>query len=453
MPLSSLTRALAALALAVCAAGPAPAQEAGAPDPTFASENAILDTSILFAIGAREARQELRGAFGWPTFQEGLVEGVYFRFDPDGYARFAPSPRLDADVFEVICRPRTYTCMGRKGAMQVALTPAGQLQLDIENASEGDDFVLAENIDELALPKTLLQPLDRRLEALLSSGGELVIRRNGAEVARISLSGFYAATTYLRWVAARQDYAVLPRGWPVPNSVQDGPGALTRTEAWASPMPRPLTAPGAPAQAPAPALPGTAQPPRMAEDVAEVRGELRILREMMMGQPVVPAPGAGAPLPPAAPQAPGAMAERLTALEAQAEALLSEIAHLRGVMAPAAHGAPQAALAPQSLSPAPAALGSGPGSEAERISRQLDYLMTEIGLAPDVALTVIQHQRLEADPEAQASRAAEDALIDSILAEIGPAPAPPQPPAPEIPPEDYQLLSDYVRSVMEEIDR
>ncbi|MEC8574047.1 MAG: hypothetical protein VXZ09_10465, partial [Pseudomonadota bacterium] len=74
----------------------------------FASENAILDTSLPFAIGAREAQQALRGSFGWPTFQEGLVEGVYFRFDPDGYARFSPSPRLDTDVFEVICRPRTY---------------------------------------------------------------------------------------------------------------------------------------------------------------------------------------------------------------------------------------------------------------------------------------------------------------------------------------------------------
>ena len=79
----------------------------------FASENAILDTSVLFAIGAREARQELRGSFGWPTFQEGLVEGVYFRFDPDGYARFSPTPRLDTDVFEVICRPRTHSCTAR----------------------------------------------------------------------------------------------------------------------------------------------------------------------------------------------------------------------------------------------------------------------------------------------------------------------------------------------------
>ena len=65
---------------------PVSAQKVTADDSdSFTPENAILDTSILFAIGAREARQELRGSFGWPTFQEGLVEGVYFRFDPDGY--------------------------------------------------------------------------------------------------------------------------------------------------------------------------------------------------------------------------------------------------------------------------------------------------------------------------------------------------------------------------------
>jgi len=56
------------------------------------SSTAILDTSIPFAIGAREGEQTIRSSFGWPTFQEGFVEGVYFRFDPDGYARFSASP-------------------------------------------------------------------------------------------------------------------------------------------------------------------------------------------------------------------------------------------------------------------------------------------------------------------------------------------------------------------------
>ena len=105
-------------------------QQANEGPTPFASENAILDTSIPFAIGAQEAQQSLRGSFGWPTFQEGLVEGVYFRFDPDGYARFAPTPRLDTDVFEVICRPRTYSCMGRKGSLSVLLNSRGATSVE-----------------------------------------------------------------------------------------------------------------------------------------------------------------------------------------------------------------------------------------------------------------------------------------------------------------------------------
>ena len=136
---------------------PVSAQKVTADDSdSFTPENAILDTSILFAIGAREARQELRGSFGWPTFQEGLVEGVYFRFDPDGYARFSPSPRLDTDVFEVICRPRTYTCMGRKNGLAVALTSRGTLQLRLENVVETDQFFVADGVSELPLPQNIL---------------------------------------------------------------------------------------------------------------------------------------------------------------------------------------------------------------------------------------------------------------------------------------------------------
>ena len=207
----------------------------------FASENAIVDTSILFAIGAREAQQELRGAFGWSTFQEGLVQGVYFRFDPDGYARFSPSPRLDTDVFEVVCRPRTFSCMGRKNGLTVALTSRGLVQLRFENALQTDQFFIAEGVSELPLPQSIIQPLDPRLELLLSSGGELLVKRGEAESERISLVGFSALTSYLRWISSRQDYVVLPRDWPVPNSNEDGTViGLTQAANWQSPMPQPL---------------------------------------------------------------------------------------------------------------------------------------------------------------------------------------------------------------------
>ena len=244
---------LAAAALStfwIAAPSMALAQADPADPDAFASENAILDTSLPFAIGAREARQELRGSFGWPTYQEGLVQGVYFRFDPDGYARFAPTPRLDTDVFEVVCRPRTLTCMGRKGPMSVLLTERGQIELRFEDVIEGDRFFLIDGINEIEVPTRVVQPLDQALEILLSGGGDLAIRRGDTEVERISLAGFAAVTSYLRWVAARQDYIVLPRGWPVPNSTVGGdPAGLTQALSWQSPMPQPQQYPVQPVAA------------------------------------------------------------------------------------------------------------------------------------------------------------------------------------------------------------
>ncbi|MEE9389088.1 MAG: hypothetical protein V3U96_10810 [Paracoccaceae bacterium] len=204
----------------------------------FSPDSAILDTTIPFAIGAREATQELRGSYGWPTFQEGLVEGVYFRFDPDGYARFSTTPRLDTDVFEVICRAKTVSCIGRKGIMTVQLNGQGALQVILDGVSTGDELFIVDGITELPLPDRILQPLDSRLEALLSSGGELVIRHASAEVARVPLSGFLAVSTYLRWIVSGQDYSIFPRGWPVPNSQSDSnAGALlTQSLNWEPPI-------------------------------------------------------------------------------------------------------------------------------------------------------------------------------------------------------------------------
>ena len=153
---------LGGLSLAQTATAPVRVEE-------FTAENAIMDTSIPFAIGASEARQSLRGAFGWPTFQEGLVEGVYFRFDPDGYARFSPNPRLDVDVFEVLCKSRTQECHGRKAGLTVFLTPQGQLQLALEGVIAGDGFYLSEGVSEIQIPERVLQPLDLQMENLLAS--------------------------------------------------------------------------------------------------------------------------------------------------------------------------------------------------------------------------------------------------------------------------------------------
>jgi hypothetical protein len=361
------------------------------PEDSFSLEAAILDTSLPFAIGAHEARQELRGAFGWPTFQVGLVEGVYFRFDPDGYARFSPTPRLDTDVFEVICRPRTHVCMGRKDSLSVTLSTSGQIQIKLENSAEGDSFFVSEGVSELPLPPTLLQPLDLRLEILLASGGDLVVRRGQNEAERLSLSGFSAVITYLRWVSARQDYSVMPRGWPVPNGGSSPSHAvLTQAGTWPSPMPQPGQG-----QAVADTSP----------IVAEVRGELNVLRELLLQQTQ-------------AVQADGAEQKPDADLLHTLQAITDQLARLSPVSSPP--------------DPAPSPPVANSKSElAHQMATKLEYLIVEIGLEPDVALMVIQSMTSSGQPPP----------ASDLLAEIlSPSPDMTQTPVGE---EEYQLLTDY----------
>lgn len=422
------------------------AQDATQPDPadSFASENAVLDTSILFAIGAREARQQLRGAFGWPTFQEGLVEGVYFRFDPDGYARFATTPRLDTDVFEVICRPRTLVCMGRKDALQVTLNSRGQVQLELTNITENDQFVLSDGISELPLPPTILQPLEPRLELLLASGGEISVRRNNNEVHRISLSGFGAVVPYLRWVAAQQDYTVLPRGWPVPNASvgHDNPG-MTQTSLWQSPMPQPhVVTPNVAAQAPAPAIAGNQQ---IGSDVAEVRGELNVLRELLLGQQ----PAAAAPTPTLVPQpaAPGST----EALVARIDELMQITAGLQEELHRLKNPDTVAADPMQTRSEYGVMVPEQP-ENPRNVARHLEYLMTEVGLAPDVALMVVQQAQQSHQASADAVTQEHNQVVNDILQELRaqlPSGTTEEPETTQMnASNEYQLLSDYFRSAM-----
>ncbi|MBO9406213.1 hypothetical protein J7399_02140 [Shimia sp. R9_1] len=421
----------AAAGAALFAATSVGAQTVGVPErveEAFASENAILDTSIPFAIGAREARQALRGAFGWPSFQEGLVEGVYFRFDPDGYARFAPTPRLDVDVFEVICRPRTYACAARKEGLEAFLTDRGQLQVKLENALAGDQFFVSEGVSEIQVPERILQPLDVPLELLLGSGGELIVRRGGSEVSRVSLKGFSAVTAYLRWIAARQDYSVLPRGWPVPNADgAGGAGSMTQPAAWNSPMPQPqvlapeyasaLAAGIAPATTASPvtlAAPNaTAQPQAasapMADTVSgqELRTELETLKQIILqaqlgraaevpdtspapafpSQAAMPVSGAGGM------QAEPSLAQLLAAVEGlqiQLDGLQQEPSP------PVAEGAPGTGEPVSSvLSAQPEVMPQSPAAQPQSDQRadtvkKLDYLISDLGLDPQAALRVLQ---------------------------------------------------------------
>lgn len=402
---------------------------------SFTSENAILDTSILFAIGAREARQELRGSFGWPTFQEGLVEGVYFRFDPDGYARFSPSPRLDTDVFEVICRPRTYTCMGRKNGLAVALTSRGSLQLRMENVLETDQFFVSDGVSELPLPQNILQPLDPRLELLLSSGGELVVKRREAEAEQVSLVGFAAVAAYLRWISARQDYVVLPRGWPVPNSdTAVAAIGLTQAASWQSPMPQPLIP-----QAVQQGLDQSNQ--SQITEIAETSKEaFELLKEIADPRPVRLAPNSSAP-----------QAETLlllTELKMSIDTLASQLHSFAVCSAPKSAEVATSMLMPDhqetvSNEITMDAVDMGAQSDAS-LAKRLEFLIEEIGLPADLALIVAQQGKVS---ELEVAEDQSD-VVGDILSELrAQLQSENTSESNEVESSDYKLLSEYFKSV------
>ena len=222
--------------VAAIAALAAPLHAQSAQQEGFENTTEILDTGILFAIGAREAEQALRSSFGWPTFQEGFVDQVYFRFDPDGYARFSPNPRLDENVFEVVCAGASTACRAQKDHLQIGLTATNQIQLLIQGHTPQDRFFVADETTELPLPPSVLEPLEPRMESLLAAGGNLIIKREKEVINTISLAGLSPVMTYLRWVANAQDSRVFPRGWPVPATASAAQtNALTQPDLWQSP--------------------------------------------------------------------------------------------------------------------------------------------------------------------------------------------------------------------------
>jgi hypothetical protein len=323
--------------------------------------------------------------------------------------------------------------MGRKESLSVTLNSHGLIQLKLENIAEGDVFSVVEGITELQLPSSILQPLDHRMELLLSTGGDLVIRRAQKEADRISLRGFAAVISYLRWVNARQDYSVLPRNWPVPNSNTDPTAAvLTQATSWASPMPQPQPQP-----VPQPIM---AQP--ASGEVAEVRGELRVLRELLLDRQ-----SGAAPMPAVAPSA----EEHVRELQNALEILRTEVARLQDPNA-AAMASPAPVPVPAPAVPAVAAPAPMPsGSDAHQMAKRLEYLMTEIGLAPEVALMLVQPEGMPA--QAEAALQPPD-VVEDILSELRsqiPAPEPtqmaPAMPAPNS--TEYMLLSEYFRSVFQ----
>lgn len=446
----------------------------------FSPENAILNTAILFGVGAREAQQSLRGSFGWATFQEGLVRGIYFRFDPDGYARFSPSPRLDSDVFEVLCRPRTYVCMARKGPLTITLSSTGQIQMALEQSTTEDQFFLNDGFSELQVPPRVIGTLDPQLENLLGSGGTLVSRRNGSVLEEVPLTGLPIVTAYLRWIVARQDYTVLPADWPIPLAKGPNPSTLTQPANWQSPnraVAIPVAAPEpavqvAPAEMePTPeveAVPDTMLTPIATNEsqlkISALQAEVAFLKDLVLAQ-------TGSTTPALSPSVTGtAQVATLTTPthwdHSAGGDIGSQIAQLDSMMHPTGTNP---ALGPGALSygvndpsasrqPDQSMMGEdGIGKEAQH----LHYLTAQMGFDAHTAILVLQ---LNTEQQPDAVMSEHDATVAEILASIAqdtPITTNQRPmldqmdvdasnendATPDQAP-DYQLLTDYFNSVV-----
>jgi hypothetical protein len=345
--------------------------------------------------------------------------------------------------------------MGHKGILGINPTNSGQFQIAIEDYVEGEKLYLSEGTTEIQLPAQILDPLDARFETLLSSNGELVVRRGADERARVSLAGFRQTLSYLKWVAARQDYAALPYGWPVPNSGTAAPARLTAAETWTNPMAQSQTTPVAvPEVSAAPAITGGAE-------VDALRREVETLRSLI---------SLSAP-PPVIPEVPPpqiiATPEMLTVAPVTAtdQADTARIVALQGIVAKLSVGlAPQVPCGSDPLQPCPASesaftenagitptvdrspadtmpglfvspvlptfesssavtgsSSSGAGNQTAASpsktsqrdqAAKIDYLMTEIGLDVETAMMVLQLGQIGLDQSVGANSACSDSTLN-----------------------------------------
>lgn len=392
----------------------------------FQSENAILNTSIPFAAQAREAQQNLRGSFGWATFQEGFAREVYFRFDPDGYARFSPSPRLDVDVFEVRCQPKTYQCVGNKGALSVHLSADGKVQLQINEMQNGDLLLLDDGTRETLLPDIFLLPLAPNLERVLFKGGDLKVIRGETQVNMTSLTGLAATVAYLKWVASGQNPQALPGDWPkagnlgAPNMVQV-PGVT----GWVPPGNDTALIGQVASGAQYAALTAQAGIMQLRTDITELKG---LLDQQSAGMQPAQLPAAAPILPantvaPQNPQPSVAAQPQVSDLQAEITMLSKEIAALR--QAAPVQSQPmypeQSASWPREGSPVTIDTVPMPSTAVPNEVQHLQYLVTEMGLSPKTALMLLQLTKPElnaAAPDLQVSRSYHDTLARTILAEL-----------------------------------
>ncbi len=161
--------------------------------PAMAQE-AVLDTAKPFTADAAEIEQYLRGPVGWPTFQQGKAGELFFRFDPDGYARFGTTERLDEDYWEISCKPSPTDCTAQRGPVRLGVDKGGQITIKLEGAQPADGFSLDGTDGEPAPLSALLSA--PRVASLLKASS--LTPASGGEP--LPINGLETVATYIRWV-------------------------------------------------------------------------------------------------------------------------------------------------------------------------------------------------------------------------------------------------------------
>ncbi|HEX2526663.1 MAG TPA: peptidoglycan-binding protein [Geminicoccus sp.] len=294
----------------------------------------MLDTAKPFAEGAAEIEQYLRGPIGWPTYQQGMAGESFYRFDPDGYARFDPTERLDQDHWEVTCTAEPVDCKGQRGLVHLTIGKDGRLGLAVNGA--GND--VRYSLDDAEAPAATTAEITRpdRIGTLFAASR--LVPANGTQA--LPIDGLEAAAVYVRWAENGQADELAFDANP-------------RRPFGQVPKPKPA-APAADAKAPPPAPAATASAaakPAQAPSTASTPGTT---------------PSAAKAAPPAAPSKPAAAAVAIPA-------------------PPAASGGPAsqaqiATTAPAAASPAPAKSSKPLPPAAARVATG-----AASGAAPDAA--------------------------------------------------------------------
>ncbi len=201
----------------VCYLFGAPTASLAVESPNLVETITTIDTSIPFAPGAEEHLINVRGPFGQPSFQQGFIEGMHFRIDPDGGALFSRDPRLRNNVFEVECENGITSCIAKRGAVRLSIDTDGLLIFGLDADAAFDAIYLGYgpfDIDQLEDSwKKLNTSLNTVSVDVLAGYDQMVAVKDGKLAQKIPLEGILVVGTYLKWVVDGQPVKVLPASW------------------------------------------------------------------------------------------------------------------------------------------------------------------------------------------------------------------------------------------------